>query len=205
MSVLLGTLASSGLSLLASAAKNKGIEFIQDYVKEKTGIALDLNQGSITDEQAETLQKMEAANQEELQRIALEKYKIEADIAKTEIEESTKQIEAVNASMQSENKSTEPWAAKWRPFWGFTSAIAFIVYIVGLVVIVGIAVYNKDVSMLKEIPSLVFAISVLFGIPASILGVASWHRGVMQRIQAGEQPQPGLVGSIAERIRGGGR
>ena len=72
-------------------------------------------------------------------------------------------------------------------FWGFASALAF----VGLVIMVGFlahaAIMKGNQNAMTMIPQIISAATMLFGIPAAILGVASWHRGKEKRIIAGEK------------------
>lgn len=103
-----------------------------------------------------------------------------------ELQEETKRLQTVNATMQAETKIGDPWSAKWRPFWGFTSAVAFVLAIIGIIVLAAYAISTGKSDLLKEIPSLIFQLAALFSIPGAILGVASWHRGQMQRITAGK-------------------
>ena len=51
------------------------------------------------------------------------------------------------------------------------------------------------------VPQVIGAFAGLFAIPGAVLGVTAWHRGKRQRIEAGEQSAPGVLGAIAERIR----
>lgn len=112
-------------------------------------------------------------------------------------------VTTVNATMQVEAKS-EHWAQwGWRPYWGFVSASAFGVVCVYVMVLLHRAVIGGQAEIIASIPAIVSAIAMLFGIPAAILGVASWHRGVEKRIKAGDAPAgPTLVGAVAGRIRG---
>lgn len=116
---------------------------------------------------------------------------LKARIKEIELEffrEETERIKSVNRTMRVESKSEDKWTRRWRPFWGFTSAVAFI-FVCGLCCWLGFdAVRGKDASALKMIPDLVSAFAALFAIPGAILGVASWHRGKKQRIEAGEPP-----------------
>lgn len=114
----------------------------------------------------------------------IERANIEAGVKHHEIE--SDDLSTVNETMRVEANQGHKWAGAWRPFWGFASAITFFVAVVGIIVLAGYAIYKKDHQLLVYVPQLTGELTFLFGVPGAILGVASWHRGKMQRIQAGE-------------------
>lgn len=136
----------------------------------------------------------------ELKRIAADREVRLAEIAagkEVDLEKiDADKIESVNATMRTEAATGHPWAGAWRPFWGFCSAVAFVLSVLGIIGLGVYAVYKAKVDLLKVIPDLVMALAFLFGVPGAILGVASWHRGVKQRVEAGDA-MPGIVGQIA--------
>jgi len=110
--------------------------------------------------------------------------------------EDTARIGSVNKTMQTEAQAPpDSWAARWRPFWGFVSGGAFGLAVIGLLIIIGRAVWRGQLDIIEAVPGIISALAMLFSIPGAILGVASWHRGQMQRVQAGEQ-KSGLVGLV---------
>ncbi len=135
-----------------------------------------------TDDEAEARRRLEA-NPELMIRLreALLGFQVRV------LEEETKRLEMVNATMRVEAQSDKWWVSGWRPFWGFVSALAF-AFVAGLVCWLGFkAVAAGDQAAMRMIPDLVSAMALLFGIPGAILGVASWHRGKEKRIRAGER------------------
>ena len=89
---IIAALGKIGLPLLARVVAKKGTEFI----KEKIGIdiAAALDSGGIPDEMAVELRRYEMEHEEELQKIALEGKKVEADVTITSTKEATKRAEA---------------------------------------------------------------------------------------------------------------
>ena len=78
----------------------------------------------------------------------------------------------------------------WRDLWGYVSGIAF-GFVVGLVIyIVVSSIYLNQPAIMTQIPSIVGAFSVLFGIAATVLGVQSsieaHHAGMVDRLNAGD-------------------
>ncbi len=115
---------------------------------------------------AEKLREFEIANATELQKLI--------------ITSETSVILSVNQTMQGEGKS-EHWPQySWRPFWGFSSGLAFLVVCILVCVLAWRAVVDKDAAALGNIPLIIGAFSSLFAIPGAILGIASWKRGNMQ-------------------------
>jgi len=172
--LLLPALAKAGLGLLAKAGAKKGL----DYLKEKTGIdlggiALD-TEGNIPQDKVVELKTLEMEHEEALQQIALEKFKVGE-------QEDTKKMETVNTTMQTETQAKAWWSSAWRPFWGFTSAIAFLVVCVFVCILAYRAIMKGDANALAMIPQFLTSIAMLFSIPGAILGVTAWHRGKMQR------------------------
>ena len=143
-------------------------------------------------EQKAAMLQEQNRHKERLQEIA-------AELELAHRKEDSNQIESINATMRVE-ASQHKWSGMWRPFWGFISGAAFGVFIFGVMIIMAIIVWKGQWKALQHLPSVIMAIAALFGIPCSILGVASYHRGKMQRIQAGEHTGPGLAQSIIGAI-----
>lgn len=156
---------------------------------------------------AEVEQAIQSASPEQL----VELKKIEASMAEAKLKheqemsrivsgETTETIGAVNTTMQAEAAQGHPWSGAWRPFWGFVSAIAFFVAVAGIFILTWKAIKESDATILKMIPDLVAQLAMLFAIPGAILGVASWHRGQKQRIEAGET-KPTILGTINSLVK----
>jgi len=134
------------------------------------------------------------------------RHELETMVLQKEIEEvkaGSQDISSVNATMRTEAAQGHPWSGAWRPFWGFVSAIAFILVVIGILVIMGWCIVNGDVNFFKEMPGIVVAIFQLFLIPGSILGVASWHRGKKQRIEAGEDQSSSVFQTLLNGMKKG--
>jgi len=98
----------------------------------------------------------------------------------------TQQIQAVNQTMQVETKS-EHWAQwSWRPFNGFILGLGTIEALSALSYLAYRGIVMKDPAALGMIPALAAAFIGILGVPGAAVGIASWHRGVLKRRQAGE-------------------
>jgi len=112
----------------------------------------------------------------------------QTDLATLAIQSSTQITLAVNTTMQAESKSDKWWVSGWRPYWGFVSGTAFLVLVVFVCFLAYEAILGGKPEAMTMIPQLIGSFAALFGIPAAILGIASWHRGKEKRIKAGEAP-----------------
>lgn len=92
---LVSMFASKGLDMLANTAESvtdKGFEKLAEFVKEKTGIDIKkkATEPELTPEEIQKLKELEIQHKEELERIALEYYKLDlqdrADARKMQIE-----------------------------------------------------------------------------------------------------------------------
>ena len=116
-----------------------------------------------------------------IKRLELERFKVEVDLEKTEMVTDAEKMESVNVTMREEFKATKWWTSAWRPFWGFASAIAFVILVGFVCYLAYSAIAENDSDAMTMIPQMVFAFTGLFAIPGAILGVTAWHRGKMQR------------------------
>lgn len=94
-------------------------------------------------------------------------------------------IGQVNQTMREEGKS-EHWIQwSWRPLNGYALALGSFALVIGVLVMAGVAVMNKDFATLNAIPTVVMAVTAALAVPGAVCGVTAWHRGVAQRIEAG--------------------
>ena len=117
-----------------------------------------------------------------------------------EMQEVTKRLQAVNATMQAEARS-EHWPQwSWRPFNGFMFGLTlFFNYAFPQIVNMFITAWGETTTKLLTagaIPEFVFVAW------ASVLGVTSWHRGVHKREKDGGGGGKGVMEAIAKRIGG---
>jgi hypothetical protein len=94
--------------------------------------------------------------------------------------EETKRLESVNQTMREETKAEDPWSRRWRPFWGFVSAVVFGVVCVYVLILLHIAIIRGDANAMAALPNVIIQLTMLFGVPAAILGIASWGRSKAQ-------------------------
>jgi|GEM_PF-278710 len=180
---LLGTLLGgpAGGAVGAIIASALGVE--QNPAAVGQAIALD-------PQSAIRLREIELGHEAELQRLIMAQ-------AQAELAAETARIESVNATMRIEAASDKWWVSGWRPFWGFSSAVAFFAAVIFIFALAWQAIWNRDSEVWKAIPELVSALSMLFAIPGAILGIASWHRGREKRARAGDIGGGGALAGLA--------
>lgn len=100
-----------------------------------------------------------------------------------ELQEETRQLGEIAATMRGEQVSEHWQQYSWRPTWGFISAGAFGVVCLFVCWLAYQAILGGKPEAIAMIPQLIGAFTMLFGIPATILGIASWHRGVEKRLR----------------------
>src|SRR4051794_41133208 len=63
-------------------------------------------------------------------------------------QEDSKRLAEVNATMRAEGQSADPWQRRWRPFWGFASAWAFLAAIIGIIALAAVAIVTNRPELL---------------------------------------------------------
>jgi len=168
-----GNLIAKAAPLLGGVIAGPGGAAIGGIVAAALGVANDAEEIAValeTNPEAYVkLQEIQLTHKERLEQMAL-------DSAAAAIAE-------VNATMRSETKSDKWWVSGWRPFWGFSSAIAFFGQVVAISYIM---VTGGEAGLITALAGL----SVFWSVPLAVLGIASWHRGQEKRAQAGEIKVP---------------
>lgn len=196
---LIRRLAGSGLPMLGQALAGPAGGVVANMIAGRLGLetedpamieqAIAANPGRIAD-----LQELQIEKRHELEIFAQQA--------------ATQAVSQVNETMRIEARAEDPWSRRWRPFWGFVSAVAFGVAILGVLVLAFSAAWSGEWGALGAIPPIVNALMILFGIPGAILGITAHHRGRMQRVQAGEiigdRPVRGIRDMFAGRADASG-
>jgi hypothetical protein len=172
---LSGILAATGVGAPAAAA----VSLAGSLISSALGVPNtpdDVAQALITNPDAAVkIKQIEADHADHLAAIAQQAEAVE-------LTSQVSQLQAVNTTMQTEDKTR---TFSWRDWWGYVSGLAFAV-VVGIVCYIVInAVYTNHPELLATIPAIVGAFSVLFGIAATVLGVNSsietYHAGMADR------------------------
>ena len=116
-------------------------------------------------------------------QIEFERLLTEQSVA--EIQAAVEKLRAVNLTMQTESQSDKWWVSGWRPFWGFTTAIAFFLQVAAIAYLFFSGGHNAP-QLINSLASM----NIFWTVPLAILGVSAWHRGKEKRIKAGELHKP---------------
>ncbi len=108
------------------------------------------------------------------------------------VDSGSRDLETVNTTIRTEATSDKWWVSGWRPFNGFMFGITLFSVYFFLPFLNGFSWFNSTVPKVDYFVWLAWA---------SVLGVASWHRGMKQRLDSGEVGAPGIMGALANRIK----
>jgi roadblock/LC7 domain-containing protein len=138
----------------------------------------------------EKAREFETTHQETLLKITVD-AEIEARKA------DSADIAMVNATMQAETNASasESWYQKaWRPFNGFVVGAGSFVSVLFVCYLFYEAIVSTTLGMsvaavIGMIPQLATSIALILSVPGAAVGIAAWHRGKLQRIEAGDVPK----------------
>jgi len=142
----------------------------------------------------------EAANK--LRRLELDH---KASLRKMALEAETARLAEVNQTMRAEAASTDPYVRRWRPTYGYLTAAAWFVQMVGFTVILGFVAYRDPgqlAGVVGALGTVLTALLGLWGIALAVLGVNISKRSQDKQVAAGQQPPGGFMGVIAKRLAG---
>lgn len=142
-------------------------------------------------EAAVKLKQIEADHKVQLEEIITKR-------AIAEMQAETDRLSTVNKTMQIEAVSGDKWQRRWRPFWGFLSAIVFAVQML----IIGFVVITSPANAPTVITAFA-ALDIFWGVPLAILGITAYQRSKEKRALAGEQNGSRLA-EIIQSIKKGG-
>lgn len=129
--------------------------------------------------------------------LALKFQQQAVDLALAEMEQETRLLADVNATMRAEYETTDKFRGRWRPWWGWVSGTAFGVQIFGLLGIGGYAVVFEPLragEVIQALAGLVSALTITWTVALSVLGVAVWKRS------ADKQGAAAALGSIMGKL-----
>lgn len=124
-----------------------------------------------------------------------------------ELEADARELEAINATMRIEYASNDEYVRRWRPYWGYVTARAWMLQIGMLaVVVIGavIATVNGETAavdaLLAGAATLVGALTVQWGIALTVLGVSVSKRSQDKCAAHGQTPPAGVIDLLAQRL-----
>jgi len=115
-------------------------------------------------------------------------------LAIARLENESKQLAEINATMRVEAKSNDGFVRRWRPFFGYTVAITWLIQMTALGILI--------VAEPKAAPAVISAmaeLSMMWGVALSILGISVSKRSQDKALAAGKNTPPGLIQSITQQ------
>ncbi|NJB66442.1 hypothetical protein GGQ74_000082 [Desulfobaculum xiamenense] len=180
-----------GLPLLGTAIAGPGGAAVGGMVASALGLAESEPQAVLAAIDGDAAAAMTALSRvEEDHHFELERLSIVS---------ATEDMRTVNGTMQTETRSEDTWSRRWRPFWGFCSALAWSAMACAIAYGIARGTSADVIAELRNVPE------TFWLIPLTILGVASYHRGRKQRIEAGEQSTPSVLDRLSRRWFGGAK
>lgn len=138
-----------------------------------------------------------AADPEALQRIRELELQHEADLTRMHLEAETSRLTEINKTMRAEAAATDPYVRRWRPTFGYLTAVAWTVQCIAI----AIAIVWKP-EQLGTVAQAVTALTPMWGVALAVLGVNVTSRSKDKQVAAGQAPGGGILSGIAKRIGG---
>jgi len=122
------------------------------------------------------------------------------ELRRMSLEAETARLAEINATMRAEAKADDAYVRRWRPTFGYIAALSMAALMGGIVYVM-----VAEPQYTAEIVRAVAAIQPLLATMLAVLGVNIDRRSKDKQVQKGQRPDSGILGALAERIRGGGR
>lgn len=122
------------------------------------------------------------------------------------LEEETKRLESVNATMRTEYGSDDKYVKRWRPTFGYAMAATWSLQILGSmfgIIYAIVAVPTEAAVILTAIGEANAATVPMWAVALSVIGVSVWKRSEDKKTAAGQPGGLGIIGALASRIAGG--
>ena len=114
------------------------------------------------------------------------------------VQEDTKQLGEINATIRAEAASSDKYVSRWRPTFGYAMAATWTAQM-GAVSWVIIAEPTQAPAIINAMVNT----APIWGIALAVLGVSVASRTKDKAVAAGNPPAPGLMAGIAQRLAGG--
>jgi len=173
-------IAGAGAKILGEVIPMPGASAVANQVADALGTSSEPDAIAQALEQdpdaAQKLKQIEADHKEELERIKAERHKASEEAA-------TARQAAVNSTIQEGYKQ----GVLWRRAVGWSLAVIVPVTILGVLALVGAALYLDRPEMIGQLPGIVSALSPIWYVYLTVLGIAGYQEGKMGRALAGDK------------------
>lgn len=127
-----------------------------------------------------------------------------------QLDADARQLETVNATLRAEYASQDEYVRRWRPYWGYTTARAWMIQTAVIAcAVIGAAVATVKgnavavTALLNGAADLIAALTVQWSIALAVLGVSVAKRSQDKQVAAGQVPAPGMLSVLMERLTPG--
>jgi len=128
-------------------------------------------------------------------------------IEELHLEAKSKQLAEINRTIRAEYAANDPYVRRWRPTYGYTTCVTWFLETCAIVaaIIAAAFVYPEHADkILAGVTALMGALTAMWGIALSVLGVNISSRSKDKQISAGKDPGPGVFQALAQRLKGTG-
>lgn len=132
-----------------------------------------------------------------LERVKQLELEHEQQLTRMHLEAETARLAEVNQTMRAEAASTDAYVRRWRPTFGYLTAIAWLLQCIAI----GWSIVTAP-QQAGAVAQAVTALTPMWGVALAVLGINVSKRSQDKQVQAGQQPQ-GLIGILAGAMRRG--
>lgn len=145
------------------------------------------------------------ANPEALERVRTLELENERELTRMHLEAETARLTEVNKTMRAEAASNDGFVRRWRPFFGYSVAVAWVVQafgIIGACLYAAIASPTEAGPIITAVGNMVSALGMQWAVALSVLGVNVAKRSQDKQVAAGQKPDASLLGALTKRLAG---
>ena len=138
-------------------------------------------------------------------QLALQFQQLANELVLAELDAENRQLESINSTMRAESASGDKFVSRWRPTYGYAVTFTWTVQMLAFSYLLVYAVIARPTDagqIINAVVAAISALSIMWGVALSVLGVYVSKRSQDKQIEAGQTPAPGLVGAMALRIAG---
>jgi hypothetical protein len=128
-----------------------------------------------------------------------------AQVAIEELRAETEQLKSINETMRVEYASGDKFKSYWRPAFGWSATITWVIQTAAIVAVVCYAVFarpDKAGDIINAVAALVGALGVQWSVALMVLGVNITKRSQDKQAAVGIVPPTGILGALTQRIAG---
>ncbi len=132
-----------------------------------------------------------------LERVRKLELDHQSDLTRMHLEAETARLAEVNKTIRAEIASNDAFVRRWRPTFGYLTAVAWIIQCTAISV--SIVVTPESAA---NVALMVTALTPMWGVALAVLGVNVSKRSQDKQVSAGQSPETGLLGALAKRLAG---